>query len=615
MPSRTAPTPVPLQFQPMVVKDKTPYAAKGFYVDSSGYRFVEEKPQMIGGWTSAISSTVIGVPRAIFAWNDLTNDKNTGIGTNKKYYVEKGGGLRDVTPARATATLTNPFTTTGGLPTVTVAHTAHGAATGDYVTFSGASAVGGLTLNAEYVLTVIDANSYTITASSNASSSVPGGGGASVSAEYQLSTGPDSYVSGSGWGAGSWGHTGGWGSAASTTTFASNLRVWTHDNFGNKLIICPRGGGIYEYDPASPARAVNLTSIGGASDVPTVADGVLVAPGSRQLFAFGCNPIGTSTADPMMVRWTDYENEVNWTPAATNAAGGLRLGGGSKFIAAVIAKSYILIFYDAIIYVSTWVGGSGAGVWGFDAKAKSITLLGPKAAVAVGDSVYFMTKRGFYAYDGTIRHLPLPVTDWVFRRLDTNAAWRCFASSNALFSEVWFWYQKKGDTDVNDYVIYNYETGSVSIGTNLQRGCWLDRGVHDLPRAMDNAGQMWTHENGLNAGTGAMNAYIESSYVDVADGQSAQFIKTFWPDIDFLDSTNNAPSPTITIKIKNKPGSDLQSPSFTGSIIETSTTAYTPKIDVGKRGRSAAFRIESNQNDVTLRVGSPRVLIKSDGLR
>ena len=193
-----------LQLRPGVNRESTTLANEGGWFECDKVRFRSGYPQKIGGWAPLSSSTYIGVARSLWNWVTLKGYNLLGVGTNIKYYIESGGVYNDITPIRVTTTLpNNPFTTLNASPTVTVNAPNHGANNGDYVTFSGATAVGGLTLNSEFVITYIDSNSYSITASSNATSTATGGGAAVVAA-YQLNSGASTITYQTGWGAGLW---------------------------------------------------------------------------------------------------------------------------------------------------------------------------------------------------------------------------------------------------------------------------------------------------------------------------------------------------------------------------------------------------------------------------
>jgi hypothetical protein len=305
---------MPLQkilFKPGVNRENTRYTTEGGWYDCDKIRFRQGNPEVIGGWQRISASTFLGVCRSLWNWVTLGNLNLIGVGTNLKFYIESGGGYNDITPIRATATLTNPFTATLSSAVITVADVAHGCGTGDFVTFSGATGLGGnITagiLNQEYQVTVIDVDSYTITVGANANATDVSGspGGGTVTAAYQLNVGPQIQIPLVGWGAGGWGF-GGWGSGSSNTI---GLQLWNQINYGEDLIFGPRGGGIYYWDAtgasALTTRGVNLNTLGGTvsftnsavTGVPTlVTSTVLFTEGAAIQFSGGSLPTGITAA-------------------------------------------------------------------------------------------------------------------------------------------------------------------------------------------------------------------------------------------------------------------------------------------------------------------------------
>ena len=193
-----------LQFTPGVFHDGSRYASSGAWSDSDKVRFRANMPEKIGGWQKAVIQQFLGTCRHMLPFSDLAGSFFLGVGTNLKYYIERGGTFYDITPIRLTVTQSNPFTTTNGSRTVLVTIPNHGAFNGDFVTFSGATAVGGLTLNGEYqIVDSLTSATFTILAPSPASSTATGGG--SVTAVFQINTGLDATLYANGWGAGTWG--------------------------------------------------------------------------------------------------------------------------------------------------------------------------------------------------------------------------------------------------------------------------------------------------------------------------------------------------------------------------------------------------------------------------
>ena len=281
-------------FKPGINRENTRYTTEGGWYDGDKVRFRQGTPEKIGGWERLSASTFLGVCRSLWNWVTLGGLNLVGVGTNLKFYIERGGAYNDITPIRDTVTLTDPFTTTLGSAVVTVADTAHGCVTGDFVTFSGATSLGGNVtadiLNREYQVTVVDANSYTITVSVAANNLNVSPGGGTVTAVYQINTGPAAAVPVVGWGAGSWG-AGVWGTGG---TALIAMRLWSQSNFGEDLVFGPRGGGIYYWDATSgvTTRGVLLSSLGGTATI-TIASPAVVT--STVLYTEGAAVVFSTT--------------------------------------------------------------------------------------------------------------------------------------------------------------------------------------------------------------------------------------------------------------------------------------------------------------------------------
>ena len=304
---------MPLQkilFKPGVNKENTRYTTEGGWYECDKIRFRQGNPEVIGGWNRLSTATFLGVCRSLWNWVLLDGRNIIGVGTNLKFYLENGGVYNDITPIRDTVVLTNPFNTTLDSTTVLVTDAAHGCVTGDFVTFSGAGAVGGLTLNGEFQVTVLTANTYNITATSQATSTA-GPGGGTVTAAYQINVGPEAQVPLVGWGAGGWG-LGTWGNGIGSTVA---LRVWSQQNFGEDLVFNPRGGGLYYWDASGnlTTRGVLLNSLGGNVTF-TNASPTVVTSTSNILFTEGAAlQFAATTALPtgIAAATTYYVFEVN----------------------------------------------------------------------------------------------------------------------------------------------------------------------------------------------------------------------------------------------------------------------------------------------------------------
>ena len=613
-----------LKFKPGINREVTSYSNEGGYFDGEKIRFYTAFPEKIGGWTKQSSSTYLGSARALHNWIALDGSNYMGVGTHLKYYIEEGGAFTDITPIRKTSTNSITFSASDGSNIITVTDSSHGAVESDFVTFSEAVSLGGLVtatiLNAEHQITsVVNANSYTITVSVTANSSDVGNGGSAVDGAYQINVGLDTVVGGRGWGAGAWGgvnpdlSTYGWGLSASTGTTA-NIRLWTHDNFGEDLLLCPRDGGVFYWDRSDglTARAVLLSSEATASNVPTIAKQILVSDIDRHIIAFGTNPLGGSDQDPLLIRFASQES-FNFTPDTTNTAGDLRLSSGSEFIQAVETKQQILIFTDKSLFAMRFIGPPFT--FGLQELSKNITIISPKSAVAVDDVVFWMGKENFYVYTGRTQQIACTVRDKVFLDFNFSQKDRVVAGVNSQWSEIWWFYPSASSEENNKYVIYNYANQTWYYGT-LSRTAWHDKGVRRFPIA---AGSqfLFEHENGNDDDGSAMTASIESSQVDIGDGYNFTFIKQLIPDITFEGSTSNSgnPTATFTLQARNGPGSTYSTNSG-GSSTRTATTPveqFTDLINVRLRGRSFNMKLESTEQGVAWKLGTPRLDIRPDG--
>ena len=632
-----------LQFQPGINRESTSYSNEGGWYDMDKVRFRMGYPEKIGGWTKLGIKSFLGSCRALHSWRTIALNNYIGLGTNDKYYIEEGQGYYDITPIRETTSAGDvTFAASDGSSTITVTDTNHGAVVGDFVTFSGAVSLGGLVtadvLNQEYKInSIVDSNSYTITAREvnsvaditvdgeytpvavTANSSDSGNGGSSVVGAYQINTGLDTSVFGNGWGAGTWSR-GAWNSAAVIDTLTDTLRLWSHDNFGEDLIINVYNGGVYYWDASVglTSRAVPLSSLAGASNTPTVAAKVIVSDVDRHVIAFGANPLGSSVQDPLLIRFSDQENAADWTPSTTNTAGDLLIGSGSRIVTALETRQQILVFTDASLHVMQYLGPPFT--FGINMISENVTIASPNSAIAIEDNVFWMGNNEFYTYGGAVQKLPCTVRDYVFSDFNQNQSEKVFAASNTSFSEVWWYYPSANSANVDRYVVYNYQQNIWYYGT-LARGAWIDRGVEQNPIAAGLDGYLYTHENGFDDGSQnpatAISAYIESSQFDIGDGNNFSFVSRIIPDVTFRDSTVSSPSVTFTMKARNFPGGNyLQEDDST--VTKTATVPveqFTNQAFVRLRGRSMALRVASNETGMTWRLGSPRMDVRQDGRR
>mgnify|MGYP003137378328 FL=1 len=705
-----------LQFKPGIDREATAYSNEGGWRECDKVRFRFGFPEKIGGWTRYTSSTYQGTARDLHPWVALDGSRYLGVGTHLKYYIVEGGSLFDITPIRATQAAGSSavvFAATNGSTTVTVTDSGHGAGTGDFVTFSGATSLGGTVtatvLNAEYQITRLTSDTYTITLAAAANASDTANGGANVQAQYQTSVGLDTQVGGTGWGAGAWGGTTetaletqlnealddnetavdvddetgitttgdiilvdselmtvtsttddntltvargasgttaathsdntrvflakgntnsdsdyvGWGQASALTT-ETTLRTWSHDNFGEDLLINVRDGGIFYWDRSDGlnTRATALSDESGATGTPTIAKQIMVSD-QGHVIAFGCDTeADPGTQDPLIIR-TSSNTSVSasltkWQVEDTETAQELRLASGSTIVAAIKTRTLILVLSDNAAYAMTYQGGTSPYL--LQSLSESISITSPKAAVAVGEFVFWMGRDSFYIFDGNVKQMPCTLHDYVFTDFNDEQNEKIAAGHNSSFGEVWWFYPSKNSTTIDRYIIYNYQQQIWYYG-NLTRTAWVDRGVHRNPIAAHTDGYLYYHEDGFDDGSttpaSAITANIESGQIDMGDGEQFTLVRRLIPDITFRDSENATPSANFTVKVRNFPGANF-SESVSGSTAQSATTPveqYTNQTHLRLRGRSFALRVESTDKGVGWRLGATRLDIRPDGRR
>jgi hypothetical protein len=619
-----------LVLKPGIQKESTRYYNESGWYECDKIRFRAGTPESIGGWQPIASATTFqGVCRSLFDWNTLGGAKIMAVGTNLKYYLETGGTYYDITPLRATTAAGDvTFAATTGSAVITVTDTANGVVIGDFVTFSGAVSLGGnitaTVLNQQYqVVSVPTVNTYTFVATATANASDVGDGGASVVGAYQINVGPEIQIPLVGWSASSWG-AGTWG-VGGTSPVA--IRLWSQSNFGEDLIFGPRSGGIFYWDVSSgvTSRAVALSSLGGASDVPVVQNEILVSDVSRFVFAFGTNEIGSATLDPMLIRWSDQEDAVNWTPSATNQAGSLRLSKGSQIFTAMQSRQAILVFTDSAVYSLQYLGAPA--VWGSELVADGITVMASNVVAVASNVTYWMGIDKFYVFDGNATTLNCDVRRYVFDDINLLQRDQFFAGTIEQFNEVWWFYCSNGSTVVDRYVVYNYLEKIWYYG-NMGRTAWLDACNCAFPNAATYNYTIVQHENGVNDNTNGtnlpINSYIESSEWDVGDGDSFTFIRRALPDVTFRGSdAGSSPQLTMTLKPMKNSGSGFNDPQSIGGsssapivrIAQAPIEEFTGQVFVRVRGRQFVLRYEANQLGMAWQTGALRVDLVKDGRR
>jgi hypothetical protein len=695
-----------LRLKSGVNKENTRYTSENGWFISDKIRFRQGSPEKIGGWVRISAAVFQGVCRSLWNWVTLASINLIGVGTNLKFYIESGGVYNDITPIRAISTINNnPFVATNGSATITVTDTAHGAFTGDFVTFSGAVSLGGnitaTVLNANYQITVLTSSTYTFTATATANAtdaSGSPGGGAVVIAAYEIHAGPAYAVAVNGWGGGPWG-SGTWGVGVNSF---NSIQLWSQNNFGEDLIYAPRGGGIYYWSAqigvtplsftvtiASPGvltvalrngtavylnttgalptglvvgtiyyvvgstgttcnlsltyggaaintsgtqsgtqtispRGIDIVSLGGASDCPTIQNLIFVADTSRFVFAFGCNDYSSTVQDPMLIRWSDQESVTNWTPSATNQAGSIRLSHGSEIITCVQTRQEIVVWTDSSLYSLQYQGPPA--VWSSQLLGDNISIIGPNAAVVASGVVYWMGVDKFYKYDGRTQTLRCDLLRHIYQDINLAQSAQVFAGTNEGFNEVWWFYCSATSSAIDLYTIYNYAEDVWSYGT-LARTAWLDSGLRNYPLAATYSYNLVDHEQGNDdnvSGTpAAISAIIGSAEFDIDDGDHFGFVWRMLPDITFRGSDAASPQVTMSLIPMQNSGSGYNNPISVGgnssaTVTRTSTSVieqFTGQVYVRVRGRQMIIQVESNQLGCAWQLGSPRIDIKQDGRR
>jgi hypothetical protein len=616
-----------LQFKPGINREGTNYSNEGGWFDGDKIRFKSGYVERIGGWQKVATTTFEGSCRNMLNFVTLASENFLFMGTHEKAYLEDGGTYYDITPIRTTITCgTDPITTgTAGSGIITVTANSHGSKVGGYVTIAGATAVDGLTtdqLNQNFeILTVPTSNTFTVDTSGSASSGSTAGGGGSVTAAMEIDVGLNTTVLGNGWGAGTWGRFT-WSSGAGSLA-GQNLRLWMSDSWGEDLVANIVDGSLYYWDATTgkSARMVELSTVSGASNVPTTVRKVMVSDVDRHVLCFGSNPLGSATFDPLLIRWSSQESVTDWTPTATNTAGDIRLSQGSEIVTAVRTTRQILVFTENSLHSVQFVGAPFT--FGTALIGTNVRIAGPNTAISVNDTVLWMGQENFYLYDGRIQTIPCSVREYVFDDINRNQSFKFFAGSLSSNSEVWWYYCSESNNEIDRYVIYNYLEKVWYYGT-LTRTAWNDRGAGNrlFPQAPGTDGALYNHENGLDDGSVnppvAINAFVQSADFDIGDGQQFMLMNRVIPDLNFSDSVASAPQVTFTMGARNFNGNATQS-TENGNVIRSSvvsgTDNYTEQVQMRLRGRQMSLKVESNTTGVKWRLGNPRLDVRPDGRR
>ena len=650
---------VEYKFLPGIDKQSSDSGAENRWVDSDNVRFRYGLPEKVGGWSSLVTDTIVGVSRAMHAFTDLTGNRYVAIGTDKFLLIYFEGKLHDITPLKATLTSAT-IATTSGSPTCTITKSAHNLAVGDIVQLDNVTLPGGTGFsNSDFedknfqVITVPTSSTFTITQSSNASGTVSTGG--SLSIKPYEPVGPRAQTYGYGWCVAGWGD-GNWGEAATASEVSLEPGLWSLDNFGEVLIATIANGKTFTWNGGAASalnnRASTTTTNFETNSNPTASRITLVSPTTRHLIHLATETtIGnTTTQDDMFIRFSDQEAINTYAPTATNTAGTQRLQDGTKIMGALKAKETILIFTDNALYTMKFVGAPFT--FGFEQVGTNCGLIGKNAAVEIDGVAYWMSPKGFFAFDGTVKSLPCTVEDHVFENIDTTKGQQINAGLNNLFTEVIWWYPSSG-SDYNDkYVVLNFGESSMIkmiggvwyTGTEA-RTSWVDATIYPKPFAtkydsnsdgtfpvivgQDGLGQttLFEHEVGTdqvnpNGTTTTVTSFIQSYDIDlesrmrrtaqggVASGSVAgEFflaLRRFVPDFKTL-----AGNCKVSLGVKRYP----QDSQVTTALSPFTITSSTLKKDTRARGRFLNIKIENDAASESWRFGTLKLDLQQDGRR
>ena len=639
---------------PGIDKQDTASGAENRWIDCDNTRFRYSLPEKVGGWSSLVTDTIVGVARRQFAFVDLDGNRYIAIGTDKFLLIYFEGQLFDITPLKTTlASCTIATTNNSAICSITKSN--HGLSAGDIVLLDNVTLPSGTGyVNSDFedklfqVTSITSTSVFTITQSSKATATISTGG--SLEVKPYDTVGPAEQSYGYGWGIDSWG-TGNWGEAASASSVSLEPGLWSLSNFGQVLVATIANGKTFTWNAGIAARlttrASTATSGFSTSANPTATRVTLVSPTTRHLIHLGTETtIGdTSTQDDMFIRFSDQEDINDYTPTAINSAGSQRLQDGTRIIGSLKAKETILVWTDNALYTMKFIGAPFT--FGFEQVGTNCGLIGKNSAVEIDGAAFWMSPNGFFMFDGTVKSLPCSVEDYVYDQADTTKGQQICAGINNLFTEVVWYYPSQG-SDYNDqYVVFNYgepmRGGVWYIGTE-SRTSWIDASVYPKPSATkfsDSAtgtfpiivgqsglGQttLFEHEVGTdqvnpNGSTTTVTSFVKSYDFDLQAKQKDAQGKSSGPTIagenflamrrfvpDFKDLQGNA---KVTLAVKRYP----QQSETTTALSPFTVNSNTEKKDTRARGRFVNIKIENTDVSESWRFGTLRIDIQPDGKR
>ena len=640
---------------PGIDKQDTESGAENRWVDCDNVRFRYGLPEKVGGWSSLVTDTIVGVARRQFAFVDLEGNRYIAIGTDKFLLIYFEGQLYDITPLKGALSSSTIATTSGSAVCSITTSSAHGLSSGDIVLLDNVTLPGGTGYaDSDFedklfqVTSITSTTVFTITQSSNATATVSTGGSMDVIPYEQVGPAEQSY--GYGWGIDTWGN-GAWGEAASASDVSLEPGLWSLSNFGQVLVATIANGKTFTWDAGIAARlttrASTTTTGFETTSNPTATRVTLVSPTTRHLIHLGTETIigDTTTQDDMFIRFSDQENINLYTPTATNTAGTQRLQDGTRIMGSLKAKETILVWTDNALYAMKFIGAPFT--FGFEQVGTNCGLIGKNAAVEIDGAAFWMSNNGFFMFDGTVKSLPCSVEDYVYDQADTTKGQQVYAGLNNLYTEVVWYYPSQG-SDYNDqYVVFNYgesmKGGVWYIGTE-SRTSWIDATVYPKPSATkfnDSAtgtfpvivgesglGQttLFEHEVGTDqvnpdGSTTTVTSFVKSYDFDLQARQQDAQGRSSGPSIagevflamrrfvpDFKDLQGNA---KVTLGVKRYP----QQSETTTALSPFTINSSTDKKDTRARGRFVNIKIENTDVSESWRFGTLRIDIQPDGRR
>lgn len=630
---------IKLQFKPGVNRDQTDYSNEGGWYECDKIRFRSGYPEKLGGWVKATPTAFVGYCRQMWNWVPTYGDNFLALGTDQKVYIEDGGNFFDITPFDTALAGSNTFAVVDTSTTVTVTTATalpDWLVDGEPVLIAGfVSALGGVPdtdINGVRIVTVTGTNSFTFEVATAATSttSVSGSG---YTVQPEIGPGNAITTAGIGWGAGAWSRDA-WGLGTVSGGISLPQRDWWFDNFDNDLVMNIRNGAPYWWvrgtldDPSTALSTHAITFQDYASGegfdpnaVPAQVMQLLVSQQDKHLLAFGAVPFGSTNVadfDPLLIRWADQDTPGDWTPTATNSAGDLRVSRGSRIVRAMPTRQEILVWTDSNLYTLQFLGTTD--VFALQEYADNISIMSPRACVSASNITYWMGQDKFYAYTGRVETLPCTLRNHVFTNFNFAQADQTVCGTNEQWNEVW-WFYPTAQSDYNDaYVVYNHLERIWYYGS-IERTAWLDTPLRTYPQATNTeggttTGYIYEHENGVDDDGLPMESFIQSSDVDLDDGDQFMLTRRIIPDIQFAGSTTATPEITLQVRPRNFPGSAFRNdPADSQRVIESPVGIYTDQVFVRARARQMALKIMSDQLGVQWQLGAPRADVRADGRR